>query len=112
MTRRPPSSTLFPCTTRLRSLTTASNTGFQQVDNLSAGSGYHITETAQTGWDEGAFSCSNGTASAITVVAGATTTCTITNTRQGSIRIVKNTVGGDGTFGFTSNFGVNSLTTA
>src|SRR5579862_3198461 len=94
------------------SITTSGGTGNQTVNNLTPGGSYSISETAQTGWDEGTFSCTNGTASAITVVAGQTTTCTITNTKQGSIKIVKNTVGGDGTFGFTSNFGVSSITTS
>src|SRR4029077_8966344 len=92
-------------------LTTVANTASQTVDNLSAGTGFHISEDAKSGWDAGSFSCTNGTASAIEVVAGQTTTCTITNTQQGPIKIVKNTVGGNDTFSFTSNFGVSSLTT-
>src|SRR5262249_58907102 len=91
---------------------TSGGSGNQTVNNLSAGSGYHITETAKVGWDEGSFSCDHGTAAAIEVIAGQTTTCTITNTKQGSIKIVKNTVGGDDTFDFTSNFGVSQITTS
>src|SRR5207249_3968530 len=93
-------------------ITTNSNTGSQTVNNLSAGSSYNISEQAKTGWDSGTFSCDHGTAAAIQVLAGQTTTCSITNTQQGSIKIVKNTVGGNDTFNFTSNFGVNSITTS
>ncbi len=61
-------------------------------------------------------SCTNGTPAAVTVVSGATTICTFINTQaspplKGSIQVVKNTVGGNGTFAFTSNFGLSSLTT-
>src|SRR4029077_7853014 len=93
-------------------LTTVANTASQTVDNLSAGTGFHISEDAKSGWDAGSFSCTNGTASAIDVGAGQATTCTIRNTKQRSIKIVKNTVGGNDTFSFTSNFGVTTLTTA
>jgi len=75
-----------------------------------------MSETVPFGWAQTSASCTNGTPAAITVVAGATTTCIITNTKGalpplGLITIVKNTVGGDGTFAFTSNFGLTSLTT-
>jgi LPXTG-motif cell wall-anchored protein len=49
---------------------------------------------------------------AFTVEPGKTVTCTFTNIKKGSIKIQKNTTGGDGTFNFTSNFGVSSLTTS
>ena len=40
-------------------------------------------------------------------------TCTFTDELPlGNIVIVKNTVGGDGTFGYTSDFGLTSLTTS
>src|SRR5205823_3888569 len=77
----------------------------------SPGSNYSITETVPSGWSQTSATCTSGTPGAITVTAGQTTTCTITNTKQGSIKVVKNTVGGDGTFSFTSNFGVTSLVT-
>ena len=93
-------------------ITTAGGTGEQTVNDLSPGTNYSISEQDELGWDEGTFSCDNGTAAAIEVLAGQTTTCTITNTKQGSIKIVKNTVGGNGTFDFTSNFGVSQITTA
>jgi hypothetical protein len=93
-------------------ITTAGGTGEQTVNNLSPGTNYNISETDKVGWDEGTFSCDRGTAAAIEVVAGQLTTCTITNTKQGSIKVVKNTVGGNDTFDFTSNFGVSQITTA
>src|SRR5207248_8942906 len=92
-------------------IATTGGTGSQTINYLSPGSSYSISERALAGWDNGTFSCSSGTASAITVTAGQTTTCTITNTKHGGIVIVKNTVGGDGTFSFTSKFGVTSITT-
>jgi sugar lactone lactonase YvrE len=96
----------------LTSLATSGGTGSQTIAGLLPGSGYSVSETVPSGWVQTFASCTNGTLAAITVVAGATTTCTITNTQQGSIRVVKNTVGGDGTFTFTSNFGLTSLATS
>ena len=80
---------------------------------------YSSVEGSKTGWDLTDISCddSNSTGSTGTrtatfnVEAGETVTCTFTNTKRGSITIVKNTTGGDGTFNYTSNFGVSSLTT-
>jgi uncharacterized protein (TIGR03437 family) len=95
----------------LTSLTTSGGTGIQTFSNLTPGSSYSVSETVPLGWTQTSASCTNGTPTAIAVVAGATTTCTITNSQQGSIRAVKNTVGGDGTFAITSNFGLTSLTT-
>ncbi len=95
------------------SLTTASGTANDTSDAIAPGSGYAISEnTPPTGWDFTSASCvlagggSTGTVSgsaitAITVEAGKTTTCTFTNTKRGDIKLVKNTVGGNGTFGFT-----------
>ena len=84
-------------------LITSGNTVSQTVGSLAPGSSYSVSETVPSGWTQTGASCSNGTPAAITVVAGAATTCTITNTQQGSIKVVKNTVGGDGTFAFNNN---------
>jgi uncharacterized cupredoxin-like copper-binding protein len=78
---------------------------------------YSVAETVPAAWDQTpAASCSDGTTtyqpSAITLAAGKTVTCNFTNTGRGSINVVKNTVGGDGTFSFSSNFGLTSLTTS
>lgn len=87
------------------SLTTASGTASQTVNNLVPGSGYSISETVPTGWDLTSATCTNGSIGTITVTAGQTTTCTFTNTKKGTIVLVKNTVGGDGTFNFTTTGG-------
>src|ERR1019366_7906547 len=93
-------------------LTTVAGTVSQTVGGLTAGGAYSVSETVPAGWTQTSAACTNGTPAAITVPAGATTTCTFTNTQQGSITVVKNTVGGNGAFAFTSNFGLTSpLTT-
>jgi hypothetical protein len=91
---------------------TLSNT--KTISGLKPGS-YSISETGVPGWDLTDLTCSVGTngttgsqdgsdplKSNVTLTAGGSITCTFTNTQQGSIKIVKNTVGGDATFGFTS----------
>ncbi len=96
----------------LASLATAGGTATQTFNNLTPGGAYNVSETLPSGWTQTGASCSNGTPAAVTVVAGATTTCTFTNAQAGSIKVVKNTVGGNGTFAFTSTFGLTSLTTS
>ena len=105
----------FTGNTGVTSLTTVGGTGSQTI-NLAPGSGYNATETVPAGWTQTGASCTNGTPAAIQVVSGGTTVCTFTNTiipalPPGSIRVVKNTSGGNGTFAFTSNFGLTTLTT-
>jgi hypothetical protein len=58
---------------------------------------YSVTETPQAGWDETANTCTG-----IAIAAGETKSCTITNTKRANLVIVKNTVGGNGDFGFTA----------
>ena len=97
----------------LSSLTTSGGTASQTFSGLTPGSSFSASEIVPSGWTQTSATCTNGTPAAITVVAGATTTCTFANTQQGaSIKVVKITVGGDGTFAFTSNFGLASLTTS
>jgi hypothetical protein len=96
-------------------LTTVSgtrDTTFSNVVPALASSGtYRLSETALSGWAAGTMSClrEDGTTSAgdpatgITVAAGETTTCAITNTKQGAIVVKKVMVGGTGTFGFTED---------
>ena len=93
------------------SLTTTAGTASQTVNNLIVGSSYSISEILPVGWAQTSATCTNGTPAAITVATGLTTTCTFTNAPAGSITVVDNTVGGNGTFAFTSNFGLTSLTT-
>jgi len=102
---------MFTSNFGLTSLTTTGGTASQTFSNLAPGSSYTVSETVPSGWQSSTF-CTNGSPSAITVLPGATTTCTVTNTQRGSITVVKNTLGGNGTFAFTSNFGLTSLTTA
>ncbi len=97
------------------SLTTVSGTAdttFAGLMTAVADSGtYRLSEAALTGWAAGAWQCrrQDGTTSAgnpatgITVAQGETTTCAITNTRQGTIVVKKVMVGGTGTFGFTED---------
>jgi uncharacterized protein (TIGR03437 family) len=103
---------MFTSNFGLTSLTTTGGTASQTFSNLAPGSSYSLSETVPPGWQSSTFCTNESSPSAITVLAGATTTCTVTNTQRGSITVVKNTVGGNGTFAFTSNFGLTSLTTA
>ena len=57
---------------------------------------YRVGELALAGWDQTGNTCHG-----LVVAAGATVPCTITNTKKGSIHIVKNTSGGDTTFNYT-----------
>src|SRR6185369_14239674 len=62
---------------------------------------FAVSEGAVSGWDLTSATCSDGSpVSAIVVSPGETVTCTFVNTKRGAIKIVKNTVGGDGTFQF------------
>jgi len=56
-------------------------TGSLTIANLAAGSSYSLSERVPPGWAQTSATCTNGTPAAITVAGGATTTCTITNTR-------------------------------
>lgn len=97
------------------SLTTVSgtkDTTFAGLMPALADSGtYRLSEAALAGWTAGAWQClrQDGTTSAgdpatgITVALGETTTCAITNTKQGTIVVKKVMIGGTGTFGFTED---------
>ena len=68
---------------------------------------YSIVENAQTGWTPTSTVCTSSigdteTAGSLELDAGETITCVFTNTKQGSITIVKNAFGGDGTFTYDS----------
>lgn len=61
---------------------------------------YSVTETVPAGWDKTADTCQN-----VVVGAGETKTCTITNTKRGTIVIVKNAINNDAQdFTFNNNF--------
>ena len=83
------------------SLATGSNTASRTFNGVTPGT-YTISEIVPAGWALTGATCSNGTPDSFTVTAGATVTCTFTNTRVGAITIAKSTVGGDGSFSFTS----------
>ncbi len=100
------------------------NGGMETVVNVLAGD-YAVTESDPTadGFDLTSIDCSasdiavntnvGSRQASFTMAADATVDCTFTNTLQlGSITVVKNTIGGDGTFPFTSTkLGSFSLTT-
>jgi len=80
-----------------QSITTVSNTGTKMVTHLIAG-GYTVTEkTLPPGW-------SNDTpmVRTVTVPVNGTGTVAYANTGRGTLRIIKNTNGGDSTFDFTA----------
>ncbi|WKE65662.1 hypothetical protein PVT67_18690 [Gallaecimonas kandeliae] len=96
------------------SLTTSGNTAQDASDPLVPGT-YSISENVPAGWDLTGSSCDDGSApGAIDLQAGETVTCTFTNTKRGQIILVKNTVGGDGTFTFNHSIAGldSSLTTS
>ena len=63
---------------------------------------YSVSEGSVAGWDLTSATCDKGeTPASLDVEAGETVTCTFTNTKRGHIKLVKNTVGGNGTFPFT-----------
>lgn len=70
---------------------------------------YALSESGPSGYSQTSISCTgtdtNG-ADGLTLSAGETVTCTFTNddvVRAGSVTIIKHTVGGDGTFSFSSS---------
>ena len=98
---------------------TAAGTGSTTFNNLAPGS-YSVTETGpQVGWQFTSLICgtggvadpNNAQKANITVPSGGDVTCTFTNTKQGSITIVKNTSGGNATFAFTGLGGFDVTTT-
>jgi Tol biopolymer transport system component/agmatine/peptidylarginine deiminase len=86
---------------------TLSNT--QTLANVVPGSGYSISESVPSGWDQTAATCDNGDAiSSITVAAGQTVTCTFTNRKRGTIVVVKDAQPDDSQdFDFTAGGGLS-----
>jgi uncharacterized repeat protein (TIGR01451 family) len=92
--------------------TGAVNTAQVTVDNIPIadpdnGASFTITENLPEGWQLVSASC-DGQPSAtgsvdVTLRPGQAVTCTFTNGLEGSLTIVKNTLGGDGSFDFTSD---------
>ncbi len=84
------------------SITTTSGSGTTGGKVVIAGT-YDIAESSQAGWVQKKATCDNGdNPSNVNVGVGDTVTCTFTNTKLANLTIVKNTVGGDGTFDFTT----------
>jgi hypothetical protein len=79
---------------------------------LLPGSGYSVSETVPTGWDQTGATCDNGNSpSNITLAAGATVTCTFTNTQRGHIIVQKvtNPSGSTQLFTFNASYYVSSF---
>lgn len=76
------------------SVTTVGGTATHDITGLTAGT-YSVNQDADTNYTT-VNTCLN-----VVVTAGSTTNCTITNTKKGTLRVVKNAVGGNGTFNFT-----------
>jgi plastocyanin len=84
------------------SLTTSNGTAQRTFANLTPGA-YDVAETVPADWKLESATCSDGSSPAsINLAPGANVTCTFTNTRLNGLTIVKNAVGGDGSFAFTS----------
>ncbi|MBI3630791.1 MAG: hypothetical protein HY221_00425 [Candidatus Sungbacteria bacterium] len=96
------------------------HTGDASITNAAVDAGtYALSESGPSGYDPSGWSCV-GTGSQdganVTLGVGQSETCTITNTvtpppPPGSITIIKNTLGGDGSFNFTGDLGSFTLTT-
>ncbi|MEZ4639024.1 MAG: hypothetical protein R2856_29360, partial [Caldilineaceae bacterium] len=83
-------------------VSTASGAGSQSFTGLAAGT-YAINETVPAGWTQTSATCDNGSSpSSVTLGSGETVTCTFTNTKLGSLTVVKQATGGDAQFNFSS----------
>lgn len=84
--------------------------GSKTFSNVDVGS-YTINESAKSGWTQTSNSCVG-----VQVVAGQTVTCTVVNTKDappatGRLKVIKKTIGGNGTFAFSGDAGSFSITT-
>ena len=69
---------------------------------------YNVAETVPAGWDLTSATCSDGSAvTAINLAAGETVTCTFTNTKRGSVDVIK-TVSGGAPNGATFTFDIRT----
>ncbi len=92
------------------SIITSGGAGQSVITGLAAGT-YTITEAVPAGWNLTALTCTDPTtdttfdlatgAATIHLASGESVVCNYTDTRQGSITVVKSTAGGNGTFSFT-----------
>jgi hypothetical protein len=63
------------------------------IADVPAGSGYSITETGLSGWDQTGATCSHGTPASIAVSPGETVTCRFTNSQRGMAKVLKTVSG-------------------
>ena len=86
---------------------TLSNT--RTFADLAPGTGYSLSETVPSGWDQTAATCDDGSpVSNIDVAAGETVTCTFENRKRGRIVVVEDAVPNDAQdFSFTTGGGLS-----
>src|SRR6185503_11382876 len=81
----------------------------QLLANIVPGSGYSVSETVPSGWDQASATCSDGSpVSNISFSAGENVTCTFTNNKRGRIVVVKDATPDDPQdFTFTTGGGLS-----
>jgi len=89
------------------SITTSGGTGMQTYTNIDPTKTYSVSENVPAGWKLESSSCTNGTPSSFTIPSSGTVTCTFKDSKRGTIQIIKNTIGGDATFGYSTTGGDN-----
>ncbi len=94
-------------------LKTANGLAKKDFFDLPAGT-YAVGESVPAGWDLTGARCTDGSnPNAINLAAGEEVTCVFANTRRGSLAVVKQATGGDGSFAFASQaLGAFSLATS
>jgi agmatine/peptidylarginine deiminase len=100
---------LVPSTFQLDDDADPTHSNTRMFQNVAPGSGYSLSETVPTGWDQASATCDDGSpVSNIDVAAGETVTCTFTNNKRGRIVIVKNAAPDDPQdFSFTAGGGLS-----
>ncbi|HRW50760.1 MAG TPA: hypothetical protein P5333_24750 [Caldilinea sp.] len=94
------------------SLTTTNGAASRSFTGLASGT-YSISETVPVGWVQIPTACDNGDLPAsVTLAPGETVGCTFTNLKLGKLVVIKQSVGGEGTFQFGGTVGSFSLKTA
>lgn len=93
-------------------LTTVNGAAQRSFGQLTPGA-YAVSESVPAGWTLTSATCSNGDdPGSLTIDPAEEVTCTFTNTRRGSLTVVKTAQGGNGAFAFTSpELGPFTLTT-
>ena len=100
-------------------ITTTSGAGGPfALPNLAPGT-YTITESVPADWQLSGIVCTDptnnsttsGSTATVNIAPGEVVACTFTNTRQASVTVEKQTLGGDGTFAFTGSQSFSITTT-